>query len=521
MSSTQTNRMLSGGVTLLLGILLSFLLIGSPAAKAVTGHKALILNSSVSGGASSSEATNAIGNGFTVDVVDDATWGAMTAAQFADYQLIVVGDPTCGVLPPVVSQNATALADAVMARGGGNTEVGRRILIGTDPQFHFGQGGNRLIETGIDFAGAIDGASNLYLDFTCRDVDFDANGVPDGQDKLLPLLTIDPTATWTQNQTPPCGGDVSLISNAAQFATLTSSELRGWGCSVHETFPTFPIDWLALAIATDTSTAPTCGTDVDTGAARCGEAYILIAGKGITGEAPNLDLDPVDGGTNPVGTSHKVTATVTNTDGSPRSGVVVSFLVTGANAGATGICVPADCTSNSAGQVTFTYTGTSEGDDTINATITIDSSRQTATASKTWEAGPANTPPDCSAVKADPKVLWPPNHKYRLVTLSGATDPDGDPVTLTITRVTQDEPLNGPGDGDTSPDAKAGSVSNKVFVRSERSGSSDGRVSRIAFEGSDGKGGTCTGSATVGVPHDQGKGKTPVDSGLTVNSFGP
>jgi len=54
-----------------------------------------------------------------------------------------------------------------------------------------------------------------------------------------------------------------------------------------------------------------------------------------------------------------------------------------------------------------------------------------------------------------------------------------------------------------------------------RRGPGNGRVYRIAFQGSDGKGGTCTGSVTVGVPHDQGKGKTPVDSGQTVNSFGP
>ena len=31
----------------------------------------------------------------------------------------------------------------------------------------------------------------------------------------------------------------------------------------------------------------------------------------------------------------------------------------------------------------------------------------------------------------------------------------------------------------------------------------------------------CGGRITVGVPHDQGKGSTPIDSGLVVNSFGP
>jgi hypothetical protein len=134
-----------------------------------------------------------------------------------------------------------------------------------------------------------------------------------------------------------------------------------------------------------------------------------------------------------------------------------------------------------------------------------------------------NQPPDCSKVAGNPKLLWPPNHKYRLVMLSGATDPDSDTVTVTITGVTQDEPLNGLGDGDTAPDARRASVSNQIYVRAERSGLRDGRVYRIAFTGSDGKGGTCSGTALVGAaPHDQGKGSTPVDSAPpSYNSFGP
>ena len=378
-----------GATIFLLGALCVALLVGA-VANAETGKKALVLASSVSGGASSPEATEAAANGFAVTVVDDTTWAGMTAAQFADYQLIVVGDPSCGSLPDVVSQNATALADAVMARAGGNTKAGNRILIGTDPVFHYSQGGNKLTATGIAFAGVQEGATGLYLTFTCGDPDYDGNGKPDGQDKLLPLLTGDPTGTWTQNKVPPCGGDVSLISNAAQFSTLTGSDLRGWGCSVHETFPTFPTDWSALAIATDVPSAPTCGNDVDSGERRCGEAYVLIAGSGIVSEAPDLKLDPVTD-SNPVGTPHTVTATVSNPDGSPRGGVLVSFVVTGANAGATGSCSPADCTSGADGKVAFTYTGSAAGDDTINAAITVDGSRQTATASKTWVTGGGGT----------------------------------------------------------------------------------------------------------------------------------
>ena len=58
-------------------------------------------------------------------------------------------------------------------------------------------------------------------------------------------------------------------------------------------------------------------------------------------------------------------------------------------------------------------------------------------------------------------------------------------------------------------------------LRSERSGTADGRVYRLAVSVTDGRGGSCGGTITVGVPHDQGKGSTPIDSGLVVNSFGP
>lgn len=376
-------------LTICMGLLVA-LLIGAASGQAETGQKALVLQESVTGGASSKEALHATAAGFAVTVVDATTWGTMTAAQFADYQLVIVGDPTCGSLAQVVSTNAKALSDAVMARAGGNTKVGNRILIGTDPVFHFSQGGEKLINAGIDFAGVQDGATGLYLNFTCGDIDYDSNGVGDGLQKLLPLLTADASGTWSQNTSPPCGGDVSLISKAAQFAGLTSAILRGWSCSVHETFPTFPTDWSALAIATDTPTKPTCGNDVDTGAATCGEAYVLISGSGIVSTAPDLALAPLTA-TNPVGTKHTVTATVTKSDKTPSPGVLVSFVVTGANAGATGTCVPADCKTGADGKVAFSYTGTKAGDDTINAAITVDGSRQTATASKTWTT--VTTPP--------------------------------------------------------------------------------------------------------------------------------
>ncbi len=107
-----------------------------------------------------------------------------------------------------------------------------------------------------------------------------------------------------------------------------------------------------------------------------------------------------------------------------------------------------------------------------------------------------NNPPDTSKACATPDRLWPPNHKMVDITIGCVTDPDGDPVTITVTGITQDEPVNGLGDGDTSPDG----ILNPLQVRAERSGKCDGRVYRIDFTASDGIDST-PGSVTVCVPH--------------------
>jgi len=131
-----------------------------------------------------------------------------------------------------------------------------------------------------------------------------------------------------------------------------------------------------------------------------------------------------------------------------------------------------------------------------------------------------NHPPDCSGAGPSSDELWPPNHKFSAVSIVGVTDPDGDPVTVTITSVTQDEPLNDLGDGNTCPDATGvGGV--VVNVRSERSGLEDGRVYHLNFTASDGRGGQCTGSSGLCVPNAQRPGPVCGDQGPLYNSTGP
>jgi hypothetical protein len=126
--------------------------------------------------------------------------------------------------------------------------------------------------------------------------------------------------------------------------------------------------------------------------------------------------------------------------------------------------------------------------------------------------------PTCTLAQANPALLWPPNHKLVPVGIIGVADSDNDLVTITVTGVTQDEPVNGQGDGDTSPDAVVQGAT--VLLRAERAGTGNGRVYAVAFTADDGFGGSCTGSVTVCVPHNRQRG-TCGDSGQQYDSLQP
>ncbi len=168
-------------------------------------------------------------------------------------------------------------------------------------------------------------------------------------------------------------------------------------------------------------------------------------------------------------------------------------------------CSPASGSTFPPGITTVTCTATDASGNTATCTFTVT----------------VNRAPNCTATPSIAQ-LWPPNHKMVNITIQGVTDPDGDPVTVTITGITQDEPLNTLGDGNTEPD---GAIVGTTIaqVRAERSGTprvpGNGRVYRISFTASDGRGGECQGNVSVCVPHDQGNRSVCIDDGQRYNSI--
>jgi hypothetical protein len=182
--------------------------------------------------------------------------------------------------------------------------------------------------------------------------------------------------------------------------------------------------------------------------------------------------------------------------------------------------LPTGLSANASGLVTGTPTVEVSG---RIVTVTVsDIPGSSVTTTFLWTVF-SNRLPVCSSATVTPRLLWAPNHQLVPFSIQNVTDPDGDAVAIVITSITQNQPVNDTGDGNTGFDATGAGTSSGA-VRAERTGNlrvpGDGRLYQVNFTASDGKiGGTCSGTVIVGVPHDQGQHNLPADNGCRWNSF--
>jgi hypothetical protein len=169
--------------------------------------------------------------------------------------------------------------------------------------------------------------------------------------------------------------------------TDTNLDVFAW----HDTYEVFPSFLSVLATVNDPLQPA-----IDGHAAAIGGAQVVIP-VGIT-------LEPASA-SNPAipGTTHTVTATVSDENGAPQAGVSVSFeVISGPNAGAnsttTPTCAPGPsptCPTDANGQVSWTYINTTAtgGIDTIEACFTdAQGQEHCAQATKEWVAQPVSLP---------------------------------------------------------------------------------------------------------------------------------
>jgi uncharacterized repeat protein (TIGR01451 family) len=206
--------------------------------------------------------------------------------------------------------------------------------------------------------------------------------------------------------------------------------------------------------------------------------------------------------------------TVTVTDKLPAETTFVSCSSTGG-----GVCGGSDnnrtvtfpsLASGESETITFVSTvNCSVADGTvISNTATVSSvtpdpdlSNNSATATTTA----SNPPPVITGAAADPAVLWPPNHRMVNVTVNyNVTDNCPLPPGSCTLSVTSNEPINGTGDGNTSPDWIV-LDDHHVLLRAERAGNGNGRIYTITITCIDSGGNSSSEEVEVTVPHDRGR----------------
>jgi hypothetical protein len=132
----------------------------------------------------------------------------------------------------------------------------------------------------------------------------------------------------------------------------------------------------------------------------------------------------------------------------------------------------------------------------------------------------SSAPPDCSQAAPSVSVIWPPNHKMVPVQINGITDPNGLQVTVSITSIMQDEPVDTRDDNHTLVDGN-GVGTATAFVRAERSRHGTGRIYFISFTATDTSSLSCSGTVEVFVPHEIDQGSSPADTGKLFDSTVP
>jgi len=210
---------------------------------------------------------------------------------------------------------------------------------------------------------------NEYVNTAFNDVfGFFINGV---NQALIPSTSV-PVSINNVN-----GGGPSYGTNPSNSAYYINNDLQDGGGLINT-----ELDGMTVVLSVVANVTPSQTNHIRLAIADASDSIldsdVFIKMASFT--APALTLAPLTD-TNPLGSSHTLTATLINEDGNPIPGGVITFTVTtGPNAGVTGTDV-----TDANGEATWNYIGVSPGIDTIVATGAGETSND---AFKTWEAGP-------------------------------------------------------------------------------------------------------------------------------------
>lgn len=326
--------------------------------------------------------------------------------------------------------------------------------------------GNPVVTYSVSATDVVDGSVLVTCDHpsgstfplgttlvTCRAYDSQANvgiGTFNVTVSNGPVLTL--PADITAEATSAAGAAVSYTVTATDNATINCAPASG---------STFALGTTAVNCTATAVTGTTSGS-------------FNVTVRDTTPPALNLPANITAEATGPNGAAVTYSATATDLVDGPRP-------VT---------CDHASGSTFPLGTTTVQCTATDTHNNTAHGSFTV--------------LVQDTTPPTIVSITASPNSLWPPNHKMVAVTVTVIASDLVDPhPTSHIVSITANEPVNGPGDGNTSPDWEiTGPLT--ANIRAERAGGTD-RVYTITIATSDFSGNTAHGTVTVTVGQSRGR----------------
>jgi hypothetical protein len=320
-----------------------------------------------------------------------------TVSSCGCMDIVFVQDTTGSMGPPInnVKAGLANIVNAAVVASGGDVRFG--LVTFSAPGGCGGDGVevNQPFTTSIPTITAAIGA--LFASGGC--------GEPESSDEALKYTVTGATAC---SLLTPLGDLGPYRSNCVKIAIL-DTDARPGGCddtftpgvddvnAANDTAAAAAQGIKVSAIYNEDSTffSPTIIPIMQNYAAATGGEYVQTPADGSgTGTAIadiinscggviTLTLSPVEA-TNIVGQTHTVTSCIAS-NGIPLENVTISINVTGANT-ASGACL-----SDSNGCCSFSYVGTTAGDDAINASATVGTQTVQANAQKTWLVPPCPT----------------------------------------------------------------------------------------------------------------------------------
>ncbi|MFT3773312.1 MAG: DUF4215 domain-containing protein [Minicystis sp.] len=203
-------------------------------ASTVPPNTVLILDGAANG--APYEAMMAASAGFSVEVASAAAWSAKTAAEFADYEAVIIGAMGC-------STNASELGAALANSGTwGPMITGNVIVAGTDPGSHVSNGGNLFARDAIRFAASGTG-TGAYVSLSCY---YAFTPSP----TTVPVLA--PFGTFTVKQPAVPYLAAHQVAQDPTMVLVSDASLSNWfPSSARELVIGFPSSFQPHVIATD------------------------------------------------------------------------------------------------------------------------------------------------------------------------------------------------------------------------------------------------------------------------------